>query len=72
MGTITTRREKVEWLESRIDKVFAKDNTDFIKVDVLLAKFAYENGCSERTGMQILVMLKRVGKFRIKENEIYK
>ena len=71
MGTKTTRREKVEWLESRIAKVFEKDITRFIKVDKLLAEFAYENGCSERTGMQILDMLRRVGKFRIKDNEIF-
>jgi len=71
MGTQRTRRQKIEWIKSSLDHLF-KNGADFVVLDVFIANFAYANDSTERTCMDILKLLVKVGEIKIAGNEIYK
>jgi len=70
MGTTKQRKEHIEWIENMLKQGFA--HRKIIIKDALLALFAYKNFSTERTGLQILKMLQKLGTIEINGNDIYK
>lgn len=71
MGTKYTRQQKAGWIEKQIDEA-RKKNQHYIVLDKFLARFAHELGTTERTGLEILHMMEKLGYIWVskKSNEL--
>jgi len=72
MGTSDTRRKKIEWLKDAINSFFREKEGKTISKAKLIGEFAIANNSSQRTGEELLELLKQTGFIKINKDEVKK
>lgn len=72
MGTQDTRRKKIEWLKDAISSFFRKKEGGAISKSKLIAEFALANSSTQRTGEELIEMLRQTGFIKVYLDEIKK
>lgn len=70
MGTINTRKQKVEWLKNAIQSFFSQNPQGKISKDKLIAAFCLNHSSTSRTAHEILDLLEKTAFIKIKGDDI--
>lgn len=58
MGSESTRRFKVEWIKDKLDLFFTANPKGIVSKKKLVSAFALETASTQRTGLEIVTLLK--------------
>ena len=72
MGTVETRRAKIEWMQNSIGSYLMKYPTGWVSRKKLVARCAIKYGCSPRTASEIINILEDANFIQVKGDEITK